>query len=305
MRRQPWKRATTLSSLKDQSLTSDTVTCVIMTSLRKKKRVSSWNASGHNVVPTLMPIFERRLPSISRRAFGRCTWCTPFCKTAWRSGPVQAVPLPAAQIFSLLTASPSLRLFSPLPAAVEMLSLIPHKRGSGLPDDQMKLRLLNAIDEKLKKYHRYRETGVLSSEDRYVIAVSGSAIGMARHELPIPRIVRDVFGLGNEQVHIDLESGRKDEWSWSSQEVVNKKSGSPVDSKLFLSSKSAPISAVMYCFTDECNRPPNPGVDFLTVHNPSASNKLARGFFPFGREYWLEGDQLKWRNGPICSEEST
>lgn len=176
----------------------------------------------------------------------------------------------------------------------------PSRRGaySGLPDDQMKLRLLNAIDEKLKKYHRYRETGVLSSEDRYVIAVSGSAIGMARHELPIPRIVRAVFGLGNLQVHIDLESGQKDEWSWSTQEVVNKKSGAPVDSSLFLSPKSAPICAVIYCFTDECNRPAKPGVDFLTVHNPSASNKLARGFFPFGSEYWAEEDQIKWQRHP-------
>ncbi len=176
---------------------------------------------------------------------------------------------------------------------------------SWVPEDQIRLRFLNAIDEKLKKLLHYRAAGIVHANDRYVIAVSSSGISLGKLEFQVPRIARAVFGLGNEQIHIDIESGRIVGRSWTHQGEVKKILGATVGSRLFLSPESAPISAVMYSYTDECNRPLRPGADFIIVHNPSAENPLPRGFFPFGIEYWVEGDQLKWQKHPRDQHENS
>jgi hypothetical protein len=54
------------------------------------------------------------------------------------------------------------------------------------------------------------------------------------------------------------------------------------------------ISAVLYSSVDCANKPETFGGDFVLVHNTSAKNKLQKGTFRFGREYWIENDELKF-----------
>lgn len=161
-----------------------------------------------------------------------------------------------------------------------------------VPHDALKLRLLAAIHEKLAKYMRYRETSVLSSTDRYVIAVGGSAIRLARLEQSIPRIVSSVLPFGAEQVRVDSTTLEVIDQSFAYQSSVEKLSGAKVQTTLFQDPMSAPISALLYAWADEINRPEIPGSSFVIVHNPLANNPVPLGYFPFGTEYWFEDGQL-------------
>lgn len=172
-------------------------------------------------------------------------------------------------------------------------------KASWVPHDAIKLRLLNALDEKQRKHDRYRESGIVQPDQRYVIAVGASAIRLAMLEQTIPRIVSSVLPFGPEQVHLDRESLEVVGESFAYQPTVAKLAGKPVPTTLFQDSHSAPISALLYAWADEINRPSHPGSEFMVVHNPMATNPLPRGFFPFGREYWYDEDKLHMRDHPI------
>jgi len=165
-----------------------------------------------------------------------------------------------------------------------------------VPHDALKLRLLSAIREKLGKYERYRATHVLTPTDRYVVAVGGCAISSAKREQTIPRIVSSVLPFGAEQVHLDATTLQVIGHSFLHQPSVRKESGAQVSTTLFQDPSSAPISAVMYAWADEINRPDFPGSEFVIVHNPLAANPLPLGFFPFGTEYWFRDGKLNFNH---------
>jgi hypothetical protein len=171
---------------------------------------------------------------------------------------------------------------------------------SWVPHDALKLRLLTAIREKMTKYTRYRETNVLAPRDRYVIAVGGSAIQSARSEQSIPRIVSSVLPFGAEQLHIDTTTLEIVNQSFAYQPSVEKRSGAQVRTTLFQDPVSAPISALLYAWADEINRPDIPGTNFTIVHNPLAVNPVPLGYFPFGTEYWFQHGQLHRKNHSVA-----
>ena len=76
-----------------------------------------------------------------------------------------------------------------------------------------------------------------------------------------------------------------------------KQSGSEVSTDVFMDVQYASISAVLYSSVDVANYPAAMGADFLLLHNPLAQIPLRRGILPCGREYWADGDQLKWSDG--------
>jgi len=161
-----------------------------------------------------------------------------------------------------------------------------------VPHDALKLRFLSAIREKLGKHEHYRRTNVLTPTDRYVVAVGGCAINSARREQSIPRIVSSVLPFGAEQVHLDVTMLQVIGQSYAHQPSVRKESGALVATTLFQEPASAPISALLYAWADEINRPSFPGSEFIIVHNPLAANPLPLGYFPFGSEYWFEHGKL-------------
>ncbi|MGB7414993.1 MAG: hypothetical protein WA902_12365 [Thermosynechococcaceae cyanobacterium] len=62
-----------------------------------------------------------------------------------------------------------------------------------VPDNQIKLRLLNAFAGKIKQYKRYRDKNLVSSEEQYIIAINAAQVPLARLEREISRIVRSLY----------------------------------------------------------------------------------------------------------------
>jgi hypothetical protein len=161
-----------------------------------------------------------------------------------------------------------------------------------VPDEQLKLRLRNAIEEKHKALIRYEERGWVKPNEPVIIAVSGSAMGYQWLELEIPRIIRAVLPIGHKVLHMEPKTATIVASSYEYVAAIKKASGSLVSTEIFASDSHSRISALIYSDSDPVNLPARPGADFVAVLNPWARAPLSRGFLEFMNEYWVVGDKL-------------
>ena len=164
-----------------------------------------------------------------------------------------------------------------------------------VPDEQMKLRLRSAIEEKRGRINAYRERGWVPETEPVVVAINGSRITFAQLELTIPRVIRCVLPFGYEQFAIDRSSLEVVERSYTYQRETIKRSGEGVPTDVFLDPGYSMISALLYSSADEVNRPPSPGAEIVLVRNPLAAAPLPDAWLPVGWEYWVEGNALHRR----------
>lgn len=164
-----------------------------------------------------------------------------------------------------------------------------------VPEDEIILRLRHAIHEKYQKYQKDVRTAGLSQEDAYVIAINSKRVQPIVFDSTLPLIVKAVFPFGDLTVSIDTRSGDVVDQYHNYRDKIIKCSGNPVSTDVFLDNKYSGISAVLYSSVDVANYPPTLGADFRLVHNPLAQIPIKHGAFPFGTEYWMEGDKLKWK----------
>lgn len=157
-----------------------------------------------------------------------------------------------------------------------------------VPDDQIKLRLTNALDEKFRKYQDYIRKSIVSDSDRFIIAVNAARVPSARKERELPRIVRTLFPIGHEILHIENETGRLVRSTYEYQGKVLKQSGTGISTTAFQDPRYEGISAIIYSCSDVFNRPDILGSDCVTVHNPLARNPLSRNFFQRGSVFWVD-----------------
>jgi hypothetical protein len=162
-----------------------------------------------------------------------------------------------------------------------------------VPDDQIKLRLLNAFDNKYRKYKEYMENDIISSEEPYVIAINAARVPSAMLERELPRIVRALLPFGHEVIHLDRQSLGVVGFSHEYKDTVEKISGARISTAPFLDLAYSGISAVLYSCVDVFNHPAAPGTDLLLLRNPIARNPLEAGFLGRGYEYWVEDMILK------------
>lgn len=162
-----------------------------------------------------------------------------------------------------------------------------------MPEEEMILRLRSALESKARKYADYRESGQVGDAEPYVVAVGVRRIPLGQLDAPLPRVVCAVLPYGHQEVRFELESGRAVDVGYQYRPEIMNARNAPVRTDLFLDPAYGFISGVLYAGVDELNRPALPGPEFIFVHNPSAVAPLPRGFFPFGREYWAEDDQLR------------
>lgn len=160
-----------------------------------------------------------------------------------------------------------------------------------VPRERIILRIRAAIHEKLKKYNRYIERGVLTENDPYVIAINGFSIPMARGEPVMPYVVAAVLPFGQQQYHLD-SSFEVVESSFEQEYELLKASGSPVATDIFLTEDHAGISAVVYGRVDAANHADPAGSEFIIVHNPTAKNPLLRDILPGYLEFSVVDEYL-------------
>ncbi len=164
-----------------------------------------------------------------------------------------------------------------------------------IPDDQIKLRLLNAFAEKSRKHKRYREKGWVSSEEPYIIAINVAQVPSASLELEIPRIVRSLLPFGPQVLHLNRETGKVTGIGYEDQGKIIKASGTEIETNAFLNPEYSGISAVIYSCVDVFNHPTEISRALLLFHNPLATTPLPLSFLKKGYEYWVD-EHLKNKN---------
>jgi hypothetical protein len=165
-----------------------------------------------------------------------------------------------------------------------------------VPDDQIKLRLLNAFGKKSKKYNTYKEKSWVGLKDSYIIAINAAQVPLAHLEREIPRIVRSLLPFGNQVLHLDKETFNITDTSYEYQGKVVKASGEGPETTSFLNPELSGISAVIYSCADAFNYPTEISKSLLLFHNPLAVNPVPLGFLKKGHEYWIEDQYLRSKN---------
>lgn len=167
-----------------------------------------------------------------------------------------------------------------------------------VPDDPIQLRYLCAIDEKRKKFDRYRAQGIVGHDEPCVIALNGAEATNSGDWDP-PRIVRLLFGIGWPVAHISRATGQVSSWSYQNRASVTKANGAQVSATGFLDGSTPGIAAILFSLATPWNACDfKPGRDFMVVHNPDAAAKLPLGFFPGYREYHVVDGQLNVADRP-------
>ncbi|HEY6140678.1 MAG TPA: hypothetical protein VI670_23235 [Thermoanaerobaculia bacterium] len=119
------------------------------------------------------------------------------------------------------------------PDAVPPLNTDPHSPASEVPDRELVLRITNAIDEKWRKYLRYREAEIVREKEPFVIAINGAELPTGILECTPPRIARAVFGIGSLVVSFDRETLQAVDEHYAAMPDVAKMSGSTVPTRHF------------------------------------------------------------------------
>lgn len=164
-----------------------------------------------------------------------------------------------------------------------------------VPDEQLKLRLRNAIEEKHKALIRYEERGWVKPDEPVIVTIGGAAMGYQWLEREIPRIVRAVLPIGHQVIHLEPTTAKVVGTSHEFTATIQKTSGSVVSTDIFTSDSYKRISALIYSDSDPVNFPDRPGADFVGILNPFARAPVSRGYLSFLNEYWVEGDMLHRR----------
>lgn len=178
-------------------------------------------------------------------------------------------------------------------AGADAVSEAPLGVASDVPDDAIRLRILNAIDKKRRQLENYRDADLVPADAPFVIAVNAGAVPSARHENTIPRIVRALLPFGDLRVHINPSTFEQLGTSYQYENAVFKQEGASVPTDGFLSANLlAGVSAVLYSCADPLNNLTDVGADFIVVHNAHAINRMPLKYLPAAYEYSVEGDLL-------------
>lgn len=201
--------------------------------------------------------------------------------------------------FFVLTTNRKVWFEAIAPSAGEGVDAVPQPNYGAIeaqraPVDEVILRLRHAIEEKKKKYVSYVEKGIVASNDIYIIGINSKRIRTIIPEPELPCIVKSVYPFGNLAVAIDKNTLQIVDSRHEHRDKIQKKKGGNISTSIFLDAEYAGISAVLYSSVDCANKPRTFGGDFVLVHNSVASNQLDVGTFQFGKEYWIEDDELKF-----------
>jgi hypothetical protein len=174
--------------------------------------------------------------------------------------------------------------------------LVPRPDFQKVPVDQLLLRIRSAIHDKKQVLDRYRETGVISSEDLCVIAISSSKLSQARSCVPCLGVTA-TLGYGGPYAVFDSRTAEKIEEGLLLKENVRKVNNSLVDTLAFLDDSNSMIAGILY--SDASMYSLNFALTEATyfIHNPKAQQCVLPGTFKVGHELWTilstEGDCWK------------
>ncbi len=166
-----------------------------------------------------------------------------------------------------------------------------------LPHEAILLRWTAAIKEKAEKLlgkpgrRGYLDKGIVGPNDAYVIAVNGRLLRGFNGSFPeligisqLPYAVEATFALGPLQVLIDRTTTKATEGGHQHRPLIRKPKGDAVPADTFFDRKFAPVSAIWAVDLDELMLIGEPR-PMAVVHNPLATNPVARNVLPAQSEY--------------------
>jgi len=160
-------------------------------------------------------------------------------------------------------------------------------RVEDVPHEQIGLRWTAAFKEKWEKFKEYRQKGIVSDDDAYVIAIHGGQLGMFPLDHGIsryPLALETVFPIGPLAIPIDVETRKLGKPVTSERFFIRKANGSPVPTTPFIDRNYAGISAVLgYSGGAGCSGPSLPA---HVVHNPFATVSVPFGILGKAAEEW-------------------
>jgi len=167
--------------------------------------------------------------------------------------------------------------------------------GNGrVPNDRFILRLREAIDKKSFQLAEHARRGYIKAGQATVIAISGALLPYCWSEPLIPRIVSAVLGVGDLVLEFEPTTMVSIGRSLQYRDGVNKLSKATVRTDVFVNDSLSHVSAVLYSRSWWMDHPEIPGAEFVVVHNPHAQTPLPDGWFPLGKEYWLDRSEVRY-----------
>lgn len=143
-----------------------------------------------------------------------------------------------------------------------------------VPENQIILRILHAINSKFKTYKKYLWEKKVDPNLPLIIAINSGILGHSHLNGSPPMIIKALFGLEHLQIKFP---GR--ERSYSHWEYV------PGDNKYrtdtFTNDSRKEISAIIYSPNTVINMPSDIGSDCVIIPNPYAKNPIDISNFPF------------------------
>lgn len=164
-----------------------------------------------------------------------------------------------------------------------------------VPVAQIVLRLRSALEEKKRKYARYREQGIVLESDVCIIAVNSSKLDRATGLWP-PVIMRATHGLGDPYVIFGRDEGLVGE-GIESRGSISKVNRQGIDTTFLLAEANSVISAVLYSDCSFFSLTFDLFGKSMLIHNPRARVPLPPGFLTKIREVWTIccDDDPQWR----------
>jgi hypothetical protein len=163
---------------------------------------------------------------------------------------------------------------------------------SSVPQEQILLRFINALAEKLGTYNEALKKGIIDSSDHYVVAVNYRGIPHALYPSVLPFGVMAYLPFGHPTFTLDKQTRHIVDSYFEHRDQVSKSSGAVVSTDSFLNPEYAGISGVL----GSAIYPTDPiemGCDFWFLHNPLASQPIDKSVFSFCRQYFFQGQTLQ------------
>lgn len=161
-----------------------------------------------------------------------------------------------------------------------------------VPTEQILLRFTHAFEEKRKKYAADLAKGIISTGDRFVVAINCRGIREAVYGNTLPYYVQAFLPIGPLAFTFTLGSDEPGESFYQHRPHLSKKSGAKISTTSFLDDSSVFCSAVLHSYVDCANYPEHLGGDFSILFNPRAAQPLHEGAFLWCEHFKVENDEL-------------
>ena len=173
--------------------------------------------------------------------------------------------------------------------------------GSLYTEASLLVRYRSVLEDKLAKIDGYIKKGIVARDDVVVVAINqGSIVDSDLHDVEVPALVKAVFPIGETIMVVTPYSAEPPRVEIPARFGVKKKNGAEVSTMLFLESRSAAVSGILFASQVIWNLRNTAERDLGLVHNPSATAPLPRRSLPLRRELWVEDNELR-RDGKWSS----